>query len=93
MAETFVDRQSTYPNRYKITHTNGTVEYVVLERADNPTVTGTPLTAATFNQMVGWVGLKNMLADGNTILSSNQYGDTLPAAGNAGRIFFKKVTD
>lgn len=38
-------------------------------------------------------GLKNLFADGNTILSSYQYGDTLPAAGNAGRIFFKKLAD
>lgn len=30
-------------------------------------------------------------ADGNMILSSNQYGDTLPAAGIKGRIFFKKL--
>lgn len=40
----------------------------------------------------GAVGLKNLLAAGNTILSSYQYGDTLPTAGNKGRIFFKKVT-
>ena len=38
-------------------------------------------------------GLKNLFADGNTILSSHQYGDTLPAAGNAGRIFFKKLSE
>ena len=39
----------------------------------------------------GATGLKNLLAAGNTILSSYQYGTTLPAAGNAGRIFFKKA--
>lgn len=38
-------------------------------------------------------GLKNLFADGNTILSSYQYGDTLPDAGNAGRIFFKKLSE
>lgn len=32
-------------------------------------------------------------ADGNMILSSNQYGDELPAAGVVGRIFFKRLTD
>lgn len=36
-------------------------------------------------------GLKNLLASGSTILSSYQYGDTLPDAGVAGRIFFKKA--
>ena len=52
MAEQFVDRKSTYPNRYKITKSDGTSEYVTIERADSPTVVGTPLNAATFNAMM-----------------------------------------
>lgn len=40
----------------------------------------------------GSAALKNLLAAGNTILSSYQYGTSLPAAGNKGRIFFKKVS-
>lgn len=40
----------------------------------------------------GATGLKNLFAAGNTILSSYQYGTSLPAAGNKGRIFFKKVS-
>lgn len=40
----------------------------------------------------GATGLKNLFAAGNTILSSYQYGTSLPSAGNKGRIFFKKVT-
>lgn len=39
----------------------------------------------------GATGLKNLLAAGNMVLSSYQYGTTLPAAGTAGRLFFKKV--
>lgn len=39
----------------------------------------------------GATGLANLLAAGPTVLSSNQYGDELPTAGSAGRIFFKKV--
>jgi hypothetical protein len=39
----------------------------------------------------GATGLQNLLAAGMTILSDYQYGDTLPEAGNKGRIFFKKV--
>lgn len=39
----------------------------------------------------GATGLKNLLAAGGTVLSSYQYGTTLPAAGTKGRIFFKKV--
>ena len=41
----------------------------------------------------GAEGLANLFAAGNTVLSSYQYGDTLPAAGTAGRIFFKKVSN
>lgn len=197
----FVDRQSTYPNRYKITRADGSTEFVTLERADEPTVAGTPLNAETFNSLFadlgnggpenvflvnvsmgatssdlvadktyteiqaaygaqkvvrlthmgkeygihskaalkyhfypvaitsltvntlvvdsnntwsfetvelspsvvamtaggtgatdGATGLKNLFAAGATVLSSHQYGDTLPAAGIPGRIFFKKVT-
>lgn len=36
--------------------------------------------------------LTAMLAAGNMVLSSSQYGDELPTAGTKGRIFFKKVT-
>lgn len=35
--------------------------------------------------------LKNMFAAGKTVLSSYQYGTSLPSAGTAGRIFFKIV--
>lgn len=35
----------------------------------------------------------DLSADGNIILSSNQYGDELPAAGNVGRIFFKRLVE
>lgn len=115
MAEKFVDRQSVYPNRYKITRADGSSEYITLERADEPTVVGTPLNAATFNKLIaefgsaestdiipivrggtgatdGATGLKNLFAAGATVLSSHQYGDTLPDPGTPGRIFFKKVT-
>lgn len=131
MAEQFVDRQSLYPNRFKITRADGTAEYVTLERADEPTVEGTPLNAATLNTLVDEVneyhedhttiwnefeqiytaigtvcpislggtgssngadGLANLLASGPMVLSSDQYGTTLPSAGTPGRIFFKKVS-
>lgn len=39
----------------------------------------------------GESGLQNLLASGNMILSSFQYGDVLPKAGVKGRIFFKKI--
>lgn len=36
-------------------------------------------------------GLKNLFADGATVLSSYQFGDELPEAGTPGRIFFLKL--
>ena len=39
----------------------------------------------------GATGLKNLLAAGSTVLSSYQYGTSLPTAGTKGRIYFKKV--
>ena len=49
----FVDRKPTRPNRYKITPENGgTPYYVTLERADEPTVEGTPLNAASLNSLL-----------------------------------------
>jgi hypothetical protein len=54
MAEKFVDRQSAYPNRYKITRADGSTEYITLERADEPVVVGTPLNAETFNGIFRW---------------------------------------
>ena len=93
MAEQFVDRQSTKPNRYKITRDDGSIEYVTLERADEPTVAGTPLNASVFNGIVN--ELKNKIPnDGPIVLKEGvdyHYGDTLPSAGTPGRLFFKKV--
>ena len=51
MAIKFVDRVPTYPNRIKFTAEDGTVKYGVWERADEPTVTGTPINAANLNAM------------------------------------------
>lgn len=52
MSNLFKDRQSTYPNRYKITDANGNSSYVTLERADVPTVEGTVLNAVMLNQLL-----------------------------------------
>lgn len=48
----FVDRKSTYPNRYTMTDEAGNVSTVFLERADDPVVEGTPLNAKTFNSLL-----------------------------------------
>ena len=52
-----------------------------------------PMTNGGTGAENGKDGLKNLFADGITVLSSYQYGDELPEAGTAGRIFFKRLTD
>lgn len=51
----------------------------------------TPITNGGTGATDGETAMKNLLASGDMILSSYQYGDTLPEAGIVGRIFFKKV--
>lgn len=64
MAMVFEDRVATYPNRYKVTPTNGDPEYyVVLERADDPTIAGTPLNSDTFNGILNEI--ESLLPDVN----------------------------
>ena len=95
----FVDRVSAYPGRYIMPAEDGSTSYVILERADDPTVVGTPLNAETFNAMVaefisaaGGTMTGNLKTHGLVLTSGTDYGDTLPPAGVAGRLFFKKVS-
>lgn len=52
----------------------------------------TPIESGGTGSDDGAEGLANLFAAGITVLSSNQYGTSLPAAGTKGRIFFKKVS-
>ena len=52
-----------------------------------------PITKGGTGASNGSTGLANLLAAGNMVLSTYQYGDELPAAGTLGRVFFKRVTD
>ena len=49
MVTNWVDRVPTYPGKWKITRSDGSYEYVTMERADEPTVEGTPVNAANLN--------------------------------------------
>ena len=51
----------------------------------------TPIQFGGTGSSDGAIGLKNLFASGDTILSSYQYGDELPEAGIVGRIFFKRL--
>lgn len=68
-----VDRVPTYPNRIKITRQDGTSEYVTWERADEPTVVGTPINKALFDSIASDMGLSAHA----TIYVSNAGSDTL----------------
>lgn len=52
-----VDRVPTYPNRIKITKSDGTSEFVTWERADEPVVDGTPINKALFDSIAADIGL------------------------------------
>lgn len=85
----FVDRKPTRPNRYKITPENGEAYYVTIERADEPTVEGTALNAATLNRLlpkplsakVGQIlRVSEVDENGNVLAVEAVYGDTLENA-------------
>ena len=46
-----VDRVPSQPGRYKMTLPDGSTQYVTLERADEPTVAGTPINKALFESI------------------------------------------
>lgn len=73
--------------------TKENVETLLGNKFDKPENNIVPITSGGTNASDGATGLKNLFADGVTVLSSYQYGDTLPEAGTVGRIFFKKLTE
>ncbi len=68
-----VDRVPTYPNRIRITKSDGTSEYVTWERADEPVVEGTPINKALFDSIAADIGVN---AD-KTVFVSKSGSDTL----------------
>lgn len=70
----FVDREARYPNRWTMTKTDGTSEIVTLVRNDEPIVEGTPMNAATLNELSDVAGadvarVKAEAAEANAKLS------------------------
>lgn len=68
-----VDRVSTYPGRVKLTRADGSIEYVTWERADEPTVEGTPINKALFDSIATDMGL----TANTTVFVSKSGSDTL----------------
>lgn len=73
--------------------TKENVESFLNNKFDKPENNIVPIVNGGTNASDGATGLANLFADGITVLSSYQYGDELPEAGTAGRIFFKRLTD
>lgn len=67
----FEDRISEYPGRIKLTDENGEAHYYTLERADEPTQPGTPLSAENLNKLTQDV-------NGKTGASIVLTGDDIP---------------
>ena len=74
----FVDREPTQPGRRKITHEDGTSEYVTISMADNPDVAGTPLNRAAMMALQGFEkdNISISKKDGvTTIIATNANGE------------------
>lgn len=70
-----VDRVPTYPNRIRITRGDGSAELVTWERADEPTVEGTPINKALFDSIAADIGAG--LSANKTIYVSGAGSDVL----------------
>ena len=57
MAIKWVDRVATHPGRVQLTPVQGQTNIYDMERADEPTVAGTPINAANLNAMLQTAGL------------------------------------
>lgn len=85
--------KATYETKENVTNLSTNFTNSLNAKFDKPENNIVPITNGGTNASDGATGLKNLFADGVTVLSSYQYGDTLPDAGTVGRIFFKRLTD
>lgn len=78
---------------YETKENVNTVETSLNGKIDEVKNRVTPIVNGGTGSSDGATGLKNLFAAGITVLSEKQYGDELPAYGNVGRIFFKRLKD
>lgn len=72
----FIDRQPTAPGRRKITHEDGTSEYVTMELADEPIAVGTPLNRANMMALQGFTNENTTIAtNGNVTTITTTHAD------------------
>lgn len=90
----FVDKEKTIPLFPKtkvkaVSDDNGIGLNVILDEIKNEV---TPMSKGGTGATTGATGLRNMFADGKTVLSSYQYGSELPSSPTAGQVFFQEAT-
>lgn len=73
----FVDREPTQAGRRKITHEDGTSEYVTISMADNPDVAGTPLNRLNMMAIQGFEALTTIFSEDGSITETNAEGEKL----------------
>lgn len=72
----FLDRIPTQAGRRKITHADGTSEYVTVEMADEPSVVGTPLNREAFMNVQGFSNENTTISkSGNVTTVTITHGD------------------
>ena len=82
----FLDRIPTQVGRRKITHADGTSEYVTVEMADEPSVEGTPLNRAAFMALQGFETKDTKFNADNSVTETNANGDILTTTFPTGAI-------
>lgn len=85
----FKDRQANRPNRYKATPDSGNEYYVTLERADEPTELGTPLSAENLNQFYSDVNKPTASMIGAVTADNNR--TDIPTGSDLNSSAFRKV--
>lgn len=73
----FLDRIPTQAGRRKITHADGTSEYVTVEMADEPSVEGTPLNREAFMALQGFETKNTKFNEDKSVTETNANGDIL----------------
>ena len=84
---------NTYATTESVEKSLTDIEESLKTKFDTPTNSIIPISNGGTGSSNGATGLNSLFAAGATILSDNQYGDTLPTAGTKGRIFFKKLSE
>lgn len=79
----FLDRIPTQAGRRKITHADGTSEYVTVEMADEPSVEGTPLNRAAFMALQGFEVFHVTFNDDGSITETNALNEPLDTVFNS----------